>query len=58
MAKELVDEYKEAIDSVYGLRNTIAHGGSTGLTLARMKDYYKLITKSIETTLDLCIPDP
>jgi len=32
----LVDELKDAVDSIVNLRNTIAHGGSVGLTV---RDY-------------------
>jgi len=33
-------EGKEAIDSVVGNRHLIGHGGYSGLTYCRMKDYY------------------
>ena len=39
---------KNAVDSVYNLRNLIAHGRSTGVTYARIKDYYDRIGSVIE----------
>jgi len=41
------DAQKAAIDSVIANRHLIVHGQSIGLTLARMKDYYKEVVKAI-----------
>jgi hypothetical protein len=38
---------KDALDSVIGLRNKIAHGESVTLTLGRMTDYHKKIDEVI-----------
>lgn len=40
-AKDIEGEIKDSVDSVVATRHQIAHGGNTGITLARMKDYYK-----------------
>ena len=53
----LIDEYKAAFDSVYGLRNQIVHGTSVGVTYVRVKDYFNAIKYIIERIQDLCIPD-
>ena len=53
----LVDERKDAVDSIYGLRNNIAHGVSVGITFARMKDYYATIKDLILYAQNLCIPE-
>jgi hypothetical protein len=53
----LVDEKKDAVDSIYGLRNNIAHGVSVGITYARMKDYYAEVKSLIVFAQDLCIPE-
>jgi hypothetical protein len=39
----IVDEKKAAVDSVVELRHTIAHGRYTGLTMARVRDYYEQV---------------
>jgi len=57
MEEFLVDDKKAAIDSIYGLRNNIAHGIPTGLTSARVMQYYDSAKKVIEFAQDLCIPE-
>ena len=52
----LVDEIKDAVDSVVDLRNTIAHGGSVGITYQRVYDYYLRVQKVVERIADLCAP--
>jgi RiboL-PSP-HEPN len=52
----LVDEFKDAVDSVVGLRHVIAHGGSAGVTYSRVMDYYSLIQLVVEEIADLCAP--
>lgn len=52
----LVDERKAAIDSTVDLRNQIAHGEWTGISLVRVSSYYatiKLVVREIE---DICDP--
>lgn len=53
----LVDEYKDAFDSVVSLRHRIAHGSSVGVTFVRMKDYFAAIVEVIEKIQRTCIPD-
>lgn len=44
----LVDEKKDAINSVVALRNQIAHGESVGVTYARIKAYYEAVKEIVE----------
>lgn len=53
----LVDESKAAVDSVIGLRHTIAHGGSAGgVTYGRICNYYSRIQVVVDKIADLCAP--
>ena len=52
----LVDERKDAVDSVVSLRNSIAHGQSVGITYIRVLRYYEQIQKVIDHVADLCAP--
>lgn len=52
----LVDQYKDAFDSVVSLRHQIAHGASVGVTYVRIKDYFEAINEVIDHIQDLCIP--
>lgn len=56
LAAFLVDERKAAVDSVVDLRNTIAHGRQTTLTIVRIADYYRLVTTVVERVADICVP--
>ena len=53
----LVDEWKDAVDSVVSLRNTIAHGGSVGLTYRRIGEYYQRAQHVIDQVARLCVPE-
>lgn len=53
----LVDEYKDAIDSLVGLRHTIAHGGSAGVTFSRVSEYYSRIQAVVSEIATLCAPE-
>ena len=53
----LVDEWKDAVDSVVSLRNTIAHGGSIGLTFNRIAEYYRRANHVMAQIETLCVPD-
>ena len=53
----LVDEWKDAVDSVVSLRNIIAHGGSVGLTYGRIGEYYQRAQHVIDRVANLCVPD-
>ena len=52
----LVDELKDAVNSIVDLRNSIGHGGSVGLTYQRISDYYARVQKVIDWIVDLCEP--
>jgi hypothetical protein len=52
----LVDEFKDAVDSVISLRHVIAHGGSAGITLSRVSEYYQRIQLVVDEIADLCAP--
>ena len=52
----LVDERKDAIDSIINLRNTFAHGRPAGITYNRVYKYYEQIQKVIDHVANLCIP--
>jgi hypothetical protein len=52
----LVDEFKDAVDSLVALRHAIAHGDSAGVTFHRVADYYASIQMVIEEIADLCAP--
>lgn len=43
----LVDEKKEAVDSVVALRNQIAHGESVGVTYVQIKAYYDAVKEVV-----------
>jgi hypothetical protein len=47
---------KEAVDSVVDLKNTIAHGRSVGVTIARVTAYYEQVQKVVLKIADLCDP--
>lgn len=53
----LVDEKRDALDSVVNLRNKIAHGGSVGVTYQRISEYYNQIKPIIDLVADLCVPE-
>jgi hypothetical protein len=52
----LVDEYKDAVDSIVSLRNSIAHGRHVGLTLHRVVDYYEKIKDVVNYIDGICAP--
>lgn len=56
LEKILVDELKDAVDSIVNLKNTIAHGGSVGVTYQRAHDYYLRIKRVVGKISDLCAP--
>ncbi len=58
LSQLLVDEKKDALDSVVSLRNKIAHGESVGLTYQRIIGYFKHIKPVVEKVEDLCAPGP
>jgi hypothetical protein len=55
----IVEERKEAVNSINGLRNAIAHGQDVGgLTYARVNGYYEQVQLVIEFLADLFDPAP
>jgi hypothetical protein len=52
----LVDEYKDALDGIVDLRNTIAHGRYAGVTMMRVQAYYDRIKTVVERVSNLCVP--
>jgi hypothetical protein len=52
----LVDQLKDAIDSVVANRHNIAHGKSVGLTISRVQTYYERVKDVVDHLSDLCLP--
>ena len=53
----LVDEKKDAVDSVIALRNAVAHGEHAGgVTVSRISGYYQQIQLVVRKVADLCDP--
>jgi len=52
----IVDEYKDALDGIVALRNSVAHGRYVGVTLSRAIAYYTRVKKIIDRVADLVIP--
>jgi hypothetical protein len=53
----LVDEKKDAVDSVIALRNNIAHGQWVGVTLNRISNYYIEVDKVVTKIGELSVPE-
>ena len=52
----LVDEYKDAVNGIIDVRNTIAHGRFIGITMTRVQDYYVRVVRVVEQVAKLCVP--
>ena len=52
----LVDERKDAVDSVIALRNTISHGRYAGITISRVGNYYNEIKGIVDHVAGICDP--
>lgn len=52
----LDEEKKAAVNSVVGLRNTIAHGRDTGVTLGSIQRYYQQCDLVVSFIENLCSP--
>jgi hypothetical protein len=52
----LVDERKDAVNSLVALRHKIAHGESVGTSLAQVKNYYSAALEVINFVADLVDP--
>ena len=46
---------KNAIDSIMSVRNQIAHGGTTGITIHRVREYLERSVEVIEFIEDQCL---
>jgi hypothetical protein len=56
LEKFIVDEYKDAVDGIVDLRNTISHGRFAGITFIRVQNYYTRIKDVVDHIADLCVP--
>lgn len=56
LEKFLVDERKDALESIVTLRNRISHGQSVGVTFVRVKQYYEHILCVVDHVANLCEP--
>lgn len=52
----LIDEHKDAVNSVVNLRHTVAHGRFAGVTMASVRRYYDRVTEVVDHIADLCAP--
>ena len=43
----IVDEYKDALDGIVDLRNSVAHGRYVGVTLSRVNEYSRALRRSL-----------
>ena len=50
----MVDDIKDAVDSVVSLRHTIAHGGTVGVTYQTIGGYYERVKKVVGQIGMLC----
>lgn len=50
----LIDDLRDAVDSVVNLRNKIAHGESVGVTYVQIQDYYTRVQKVVGLVADVC----
>jgi hypothetical protein len=50
----LAVEHKDAVNSVVGLRNNIAHGGMAGVTYQRIAEYYVQVQHVVERIAAIC----
>ncbi len=52
----LTEERRDAIGSIVSLRNDAAHGGSAGITYARVSEYYTRVRETVDLLCDLFDP--
>jgi hypothetical protein len=52
----IVDEYKDALDGIVDLRNSVAHGRYVGVTLSRVSEYYARVKTIIDRIAALVVP--
>ena len=51
-----MDEYKDALDGIVDLRNSVSHGRHVGVTLSRVSEYYARVTTIIDRIAALMVP--
>ena len=51
----LDEEQKAAINSIVNQRNAIVHGGSSGITYNRIREYYQQAQRVIDRVEELCV---
>jgi hypothetical protein len=52
----VVDEYKDALNSVVNLRHAIAHGRFAGVTMTSVQSYYDRVKKVVDHVATMCLP--
>jgi len=50
----IVDERKDALDSIVDLRNRIAHGKDAGITMKNLKEYYGRVCDVVKHVSEMC----
>ena len=53
--ENILDDQKEAIDSILANRHQIAHGQSVGITYARVNQYYAKVVRTVEIIYEQCL---
>ena len=56
LEKYLVDEHKDAVDSVVNLRQVVSHGRFAGVTMASVQRYYDRVKEVVDHIAGLCLP--
>jgi hypothetical protein len=51
----VLDDQREAIDSILANRHQIAHGQPVGITYARVNQYYAKVVRTIEIIYETCL---
>mgnify|MGYP001620158171 CR=1 FL=1 len=58
LAAFVVDERQAALNSIVGLRNDIAHGGGTSVSLAQVEKYWTSVQEVIDKVEELVLTGP
>lgn len=58
MDKFVIDERQAAINSVVGLRNDIAHGGGSSISLRQVEKYWAAVQEIVDKLADIMLSDP
>jgi hypothetical protein len=58
LRKYLIDEYKDAVDSVVNNRHAVAHGRAIGITMSGVQKYYEKVVEVVDHITELCLPLP